>query len=79
MWLAYVCLTTEQRNSEQLQTPAGPWVLFVVLARGLATLPHALVFSLALYIMVFFVGENIRSIVLFQVYLQGKFIILHSS
>jgi hypothetical protein len=38
----------------------GPWIIFVVYARGLAALPHGIVFSLAMYIMVFFVGEHYR-------------------
>ncbi|KAJ9590766.1 hypothetical protein L9F63_016282, partial [Diploptera punctata] len=53
MWLAYVCLTAEYRENNAV---AGPWILFVVLARGLAALPHGIVFSMIMYIMVFFVG-----------------------
>jgi hypothetical protein len=38
----------------------GPWIVFVVFARGLAALPQGIVSSLAMYIMAFFVGENYK-------------------
>ena len=62
MWLAYVCLVADYRATHQFpkNITAGPWIVFVVFARGLAALPHGIVFSLAMYIMVFFVGENYK-------------------
>lgn len=59
MWLVYVCLMADYRASNQFpkNITGGPWIVFVVFARGLAALPHGIVFSLAMYIMVFFVGE----------------------
>ncbi|GFG31628.1 hypothetical protein Cfor_03203, partial [Coptotermes formosanus] len=58
MWLAYVCLVADYRatNLFPKNITGGPWIAFVVFARGLAALPHGIVFSLAMYIMVFFVG-----------------------
>ncbi|XP_033606664.1 sodium- and chloride-dependent glycine transporter 2 isoform X2 [Cryptotermes secundus] len=58
MWLVYVCLMADYRASNQFpkNITGGPWIVFVVFARGLAALPHGIVFSLAMYIMVFFVG-----------------------
>jgi Na+/alanine symporter len=38
----------------------GPWIIFVMFARGLGSLPHGIVFAFAMYIMVFFVGECIK-------------------
>ncbi|PSN49392.1 hypothetical protein C0J52_12007 [Blattella germanica] len=55
MWLAYACLVADYKVRNETST-SGPWVLFVTIARGLSTLPHGIVFSMALYIMVFFVG-----------------------
>ena len=62
MWLAYVCLVADYQATHQFpkNITAGPWIIFVVFARGLAALPHGIVFSLAMYIMVFFVGENYK-------------------
>jgi hypothetical protein len=59
MWLAYVCLMADYRESSQLtkDISGGPWILFVVFARGLGSLPHGNAFAMAMYIMVFFVGE----------------------
>jgi hypothetical protein len=62
MWLAYICLVADYRATNQFpkNITGGPWIVFVVFARGLAALPHGIVFSLALYIMVFFIGENYK-------------------
>ncbi|KAJ4439631.1 hypothetical protein ANN_07759 [Periplaneta americana] len=58
MWLAYTCLLADYQVSTHLPkiSTGGPWILFVVFARGLAALPHGIVFAMAMYIMVFFVG-----------------------
>jgi hypothetical protein len=62
MWLAYVCLVADYRVTNQFpkNITGGLWIVFVVFARGLAALPHGIVFSLAMYIMMFFVGENYK-------------------
>jgi hypothetical protein len=52
----------------------GPWIIFVVFARGLAALPHGIVFSLAMYIMVFFVGKNYKMLEDTELYVRNFFV-----
>jgi hypothetical protein len=49
----------DYRESSQItkNISGGSWILFVVFARGFGTLPHGNAFAMAMYIMVFFVGE----------------------
>jgi SNF family Na+-dependent transporter len=62
MWLAYVCLVADYQATNQLpkNKTGGPWILFVVFARALAALPHGIIFTMAMYIMVFFVGKYLK-------------------
>ncbi|XP_067012278.2 sodium- and chloride-dependent GABA transporter 2-like [Anabrus simplex] len=54
LWLTFVCFTLG--NGLQLEPYAGPWLLFVSVAKGLAALPHGVPFALLTYSLVFISG-----------------------